>query len=130
MTRNLPRWACWTGAAVDGVMVFALLIPALGGWMFNRGEINPGADYRYIADVAGALMLGWTLLLAWAARRPDVRRPVLLLTIVALAGLLLAAIAGWRSGFLPSEALMRVAILQVGLMALFGFAARVAKSGS
>jgi len=40
----------------------------------------PEVPYRYAMGLAGSLMLGWTILLLWADRRPVERRGVLMIT--------------------------------------------------
>jgi len=40
----------------------------------------PEVPYRYAMGLAGSLMLGWTILLLWADRRPAERRGVLMIT--------------------------------------------------
>ncbi len=75
------RISYWVGAVVDGLWVIPMLSPQIGGALYGIKDFNPGGDYRYAMGVGAALMLGWTVLLLWADRKPVERRGVLLLTI-------------------------------------------------
>jgi peptidoglycan/LPS O-acetylase OafA/YrhL len=60
-------------------------------------EITP--VYLYVSRVAGALMLGWTVLLFWAQRRPVERADILMLTLFPVVTILAgAAVLVARSG--------------------------------
>src|SRR5208283_3709686 len=89
----LLRISYWSGAVLDGAMVIPMLLPRVGGALFGIQRINPGSDYRYAMMVGASLMLGWTVLLIWADRRPVERKGVLLITAVpVVAGLMLAGL--------------------------------------
>jgi hypothetical protein len=77
----LLRISYWTGAVLDGLWIIPMLFPGLGGMIFGIDNFNPGGEYRYAMGVGASLMLGWTLLLVWADRKPVERRGVLLLTV-------------------------------------------------
>jgi peptidoglycan/LPS O-acetylase OafA/YrhL len=79
----LIRFCYWLGAVLDGVVGFQLWSQLLASRQFDL-------DDQRLA----ALMLGWTLLLVWADRRPIERRGVLLLTVFLFAsGLFYSAFA-------------------------------------
>lgn len=115
----LPRAACLLGAVVDGLVLPPMLIPSLGARLFGLGSFFPGADYRYAMNIAASLMLGWTLLLLWAARRPIERSGVLALTAIVVACLTLAGIGAVLSGFVSLGNMVPVLVLQTGLSLLF-----------
>jgi len=75
------RISYWVGAILDGLWIFPMLFPGLGGMIFGIDNFNPGGEYRYAMGVGAALMLGWTVLLVWADRKLLERRGVLLLTV-------------------------------------------------
>jgi len=110
---------CIIGGAFDGLMMLPMLLPSLGGKLFGLREFSPGPDYRYAINVAASLMLGWTLLLFWAAWRPIERAAVLMLTAIVVACLMLAGSRAVLSGFIPLRKMLPVFALQVGLVALF-----------
>jgi hypothetical protein len=115
----LPRAVCLLGAVVDGLVLPPMLIPSLGASLFGLGGFFPGADYRYAMNIAASLMLGWTLLLLWAARRPIERNGVLALTAIVVACLTLAGVGAVLSGFVSLGNMLPVLVLQSGLSLLF-----------
>jgi len=66
-----------------------------------------------------SLMLGWTLLLVWAYRRPLERRFVAALTVVVIYGLVLTEVLAVRSGALEAWRMVPTWCLQAVLLALF-----------
>jgi hypothetical protein len=115
----LPRAACLIGAIFDGLVLLPMLIPGLAAKLFGIESFLPGADYHYAMNIAASLMLGWTLLLLWAAMRPMERRGVLGLTAIVVACLVLAGSGAVLSGFIPLANLLPVLVLQAGLSVLF-----------
>jgi hypothetical protein len=81
-SKNVFRLPYLIGVLVDSIAAVALLTPA-GSPI--RTLAYPGVDPSEVAFADGsrtafALMLGWTVLLAWGARQPIERRIVLLFT--------------------------------------------------
>ncbi len=106
------RISYWVGVVADGFATYRMLFP----------KIAQGAEYRYALGLGASLMLGWTLLLIWADRKPVARKGVLLLTIFpVISGLLLAEVYAVLSGVVPLGKMLPTGILLVGLIALFGF---------
>ena len=100
------------GAVADGLVGILLLIPD------RMGE----AEFRYPMGVAASLMFGWTFLLVWANRKPVERKGVLLLTIFpVITGLLIAGVAAVASGIFPFSKIIPSSLLEIGLIALFGY---------
>jgi hypothetical protein len=64
-------------------------------------------------------MLGWTLLLLWADRKPEERRGVLLLAIVVVLGLMGSGLFAMSTGFMPNATGMPVLVFQGLLILLF-----------
>jgi hypothetical protein len=71
--------------------------------------------------MGAALMLGWTVLLLWADRKPLERRGILPITVLpVVAGLMInEGYAVFGSGFLSLPAVAPIWILQSALSALF-----------
>ena len=94
---NKIRWlriSYWTGAIVDAYAAFR--------WMFP--EMFPGSSsdmgYNLGMKWGVALMLGWTLLLIWADRKPFERKDILLLTVCpVIVGLMITSVATFAAGF-------------------------------
>lgn len=118
----LLRIAYWAGAILDGIMVFPLLFPKIAGVIFKIADFNPGVETRYVMGVGASLMLGWTILLIWADRKPMERRAVILITACPVViGMMIANLYGVSSGFLKLENILPTLILQAVLLVLFLF---------
>ncbi len=104
------------GAVLDGAMAVVMLTPSLEAlfWDFEQPVLDPG--FRFAMTFGAALMIGWTALLAWAAVEPVERRSVALLTMLVVAGLMLAEILGMASGFLPALRVWMLVAFQVLLL--------------
>jgi hypothetical protein len=116
---SLARAACLIGGAFDGLTLAPMLAPGLGAKVFRIAEFAPGPDYRYAMNVAASLMLAWTLLLFWSARRPLERATVLLLTGILICCLMAAGAQAVRSGFIPLAGMLPTLVAQLGLAVLF-----------
>jgi hypothetical protein len=67
--------ACyWTGAVAVTVAALQMIIPGLS-------PLQKTANLPNSLYIAGSFVLGWSLLLIWAYRRPHERKGVLLLTL-------------------------------------------------
>jgi hypothetical protein len=106
------RISYWVGAVADGFATYRMLFP----------KIAHGVEYRYALGLAASLMLGWTILLIWADRKPMERKGVLLLTAFpVVSGLLLAELYAVFSGIVPLGKMLPTGIFLVGLITLFSF---------
>ena len=119
-TVTLLRASYWSGAITDAVAAIQMLSPTVFGAINDLPGFAPGADYRFAMGMGASLMIGWTVLLLWADRRPVERRGVLLITVVpVIVGLALNEAAAVRAGFLPLRTQAPIWLLQLGLAALF-----------
>lgn len=106
------RISYWTGAVADGFATYLMLFPNIAG----------DVEYRYALGLAASLMLGWTILLIWADRKPVARKGVLLLTAFpVVSGLLLAEIYAFFSKLVSFEKMLPSVIFLVALIILFSF---------
>lgn len=107
------RWlraSYWAGAIADIAMVILFLQPRF------MGE----DEYRYAMGAAAVMMLGWTLLLLWADRKPVARKGILLLTIIpVITGLLAVGIYSAMHGLKPFS--LTALVLGVTLITLMGY---------
>lgn len=120
MKRGWTKKMFIIGAVLDGLVAVVMLVPSLEAlvWGFDVPVLDP--SYRFAMSFGAALMIGWTALLVWAAAKPVERRAVAPLTMLVVAGIMLAEVLGMRSGFLPAEHVWAALIFQMAL--LFGFA--------
>ena len=125
------RWlrvSYWTGAIVDALAFLEMLFP--GALQAALGQSGPEITIELrLAQAFGApLMIGWTVLLLWADRKPMERRGVLAITICpVIVGLLIRGIVGTQSGvFVGSTAVTAIAV-PMALMILFSYSLLLAK---
>ncbi len=119
------RWlrvSYWAGAIADALAAAAMLVPELGGALYGRTDFVPTEDYRYAMGLGGSLMVGWTMLLLWADRKPVERRGVLLLTVFpVIVGLALAGVYAVTSNLVPIANMIPTWVVQAGLVLLMSF---------
>ena len=114
------RISYWLGAVLDGLMVIPMLCPRIGGIMFGIDNFNPGNDYKYAMMVSASLMLGWTVLLIWADRKPIERKGVIMITVIpVVVGLILAGTFAVYCGLIKIEKMIPTWIIQLTLLILF-----------
>ena len=117
------RWlriSYWVGAVADAGAAAVMLSQAILGNQSPLTHYTPEVPYRYAMGLGGSLMLGWTILLLWADRRPVDRRGVLLITSVVILGLVASDIAAVRAGFVPFTSMAPLLAFQGILIVLFG----------
>ena len=94
---NKIRWlriSYWAGAIVDAYAAFRWTFPEMFSGSSRDISYNLGMKWGV------ALMLGWTLLLIWADRKPLERKDILLLTVCpVIVGLMITSVATFTAGF-------------------------------
>lgn len=113
------RFSYWAGAVADALAAVAMLVPEVGAAVYGMDGFEPGAEYRYAMRLGGSLMMGWTLLLLWADRKPLERRGVLLITVVVIVGLASAGAYAVGAGLVARSMMVPTWVLQTGLSVLF-----------
>ncbi|MCK7581651.1 MAG: hypothetical protein MZV65_42555 [Chromatiales bacterium] len=89
------------GAAADGIAAIVILSQAILAQESPLTHYTPEVPYRYAMGLAGSLMLGWTVLLLWADRKPQERRGVLMIANLVIVGLIASGMYALHSGFRP-----------------------------
>ena len=121
----LLRTCYWFGAAFDAVTVFPMLLPSVAARVFGIDNFHPGVEYRYAMFLAASLMLGWTALLVWAAKKPVERTAVLALTVCPVVlGLAAAGVFAVWEGLIPAGRMLPTWTVQAALVAVFTYAYR------
>ncbi|MCD4739080.1 MAG: hypothetical protein K8R89_07470 [Anaerolineae bacterium] len=119
------RWlriSYWTGAILDGLAAVQMLVPAVFAATNKLPDFHPGADYKYAMGMGASLMLGWTVLLVWADRKPMERKGVLPITIFpVILGMVANEIWAVSSHFVALGVMVPSWIMQTVLIALFAF---------
>ena len=103
------RVSYWAGAIADALIAMLVLIPG------RMGE----AEFRYPMGLASTMIVGWTVLLIWADRKPAARKGVLLITVFpVITGLLLSGIYSVAVGLLPATQIIPGSAVGVILIVL------------
>lgn len=113
------RLSYWVGAIADALAAVAMFVPEVGAIVYQMEGFEPGADYRYAMRLGASLMLGWTLLLLWADRKPLERRGVLPITVLVIAGLASAGAYAVSAGLIALPMMVPTWVLQSILTLLF-----------
>jgi hypothetical protein len=102
----------WIGIVVDAAATVLLFSPTVANFALQPQPFEISAAYLYITRIAGALMLGWTVLLFWAQLKPIERADILLITLFPVVTLLaLAAILVAKSNQISFRNLLPMFIL-------------------
>ena len=81
----------WIGIVADALATVLLFSPAIANLALQPRTFEISANYLYVSRIAGALMLGWTVLLFWAQLKPIERVDILLITLFPVVTLLAVA---------------------------------------
>jgi predicted CoA-binding protein len=109
------------GAVADALAALAMLSPGVGAAIYGIEGFDPSDDYRYAMRLGASLMLGWTVLLLWADRKPFARRGVLLITVFVIAGLAWAGAYAVSTGLIAAPRMVPTWVLEGSLTVLFLF---------
>lgn len=115
------RISFWAGAIVDVIAALLMLFPALFVFMNRPADFEVNAAYRYAMGMGAPLMLGWTVLLLWADRKPIERKDVLPITLLVVIGEIVLQVWGIVNGFVPFFAMAPSFVMQTILIVLFLF---------
>jgi hypothetical protein len=119
----LLRFSCWLGVVLDALSAVPLLFPRVGEAMLGLSGLSFDPQFLYVARIGASLMLGWTVLLAWAAQEPVGRKGIFLLTLVPVVlGLFLASVALAASGFVAVGRLVPLWTVNALVSALYTYA--------
>ena len=113
------------GAVTDAVALLPMLLPSFATLLWG---LRDASDSYQLAMRSGAsLMLGWTLLLVWASRRPLERYVVALFTVLVVGGIVVSEIAGAAAGVVDAWRVVPTWCLQVILLVLFAWTSYVGR---
>jgi len=117
---TLLRISYWAGAVLDALTAIPLLFPSVGVALFGLAGYIPTPEFNYVSYIGASLMIGWTVLLVWADRKPLERKGILLITVFpVIIGLAVSGIYLLVSGIVIGSTIIPTFILQTCLTALF-----------
>ena len=79
--KRLPITSYWIGIIADAIATVLLFSPTAADFVLQPQPFDVSTIYLYVTRVAGALMLGWIVLLFWAQMRLIERSDILLITL-------------------------------------------------
>ena len=102
----------WIGIIADAVATVLLFSPTIANFALQPQPFEISAAYLYVSRIAGALMLGWTVLLFWAQLKPIERADILLITLFPVVTLLaVAAVLVAKSNQISFSSLLPMFVL-------------------
>lgn len=111
------RITFWWGIIADAFEVIRMMIPQL--FLATTGSpLTPDTGFRFGLLYGMPVMLGWTLVLFWADRKPLERRGVLLCLIPVILAYLVVEIVGIQMGVIAFANTLLPLIMQVILIVL------------
>ena len=113
------RIAYWAGIVTDAIVAVQMLFPRL--LLSTYGiELVPTPEFRFAMRYGAPLMIGWTVLLFWANRKPIERKDVLLITAYpVVVGYVAIVIYAVGAGFATLGQMVPALVMQAVLLALF-----------
>jgi len=104
----------WIGIVADAAATLLLFSPTLANAVLQPQTFEITPVYLYVSRVAGALMLGWTVLLFWAQLKPIERADILLITLFPVVSILTgAAVLVLQSHQISVSSMMPMFVLYV-----------------
>ncbi|MFX1389282.1 MAG: hypothetical protein ACFE9Z_04370 [Promethearchaeota archaeon] len=76
------RITYWWGAILDLLVFIDMLISVIFEFSISMPNVSTDISYKYQTGTGAFLMLGWTILLIWADRKPIERKDILLMTVI------------------------------------------------
>ncbi|MFX1566834.1 MAG: hypothetical protein ACFFCV_00545 [Promethearchaeota archaeon] len=76
------RFTYWYGAILDFLVFLDMILSVLFEFSISMPNVSTDISYKYQTGTGAFLMLGWTILLIWADRKPIERKDILLLTAI------------------------------------------------
>ena len=76
------RFVYWYGAIMDLLVFLDMIISIVFEFSVTIQDVGTDISYKYQTGTGAFLMLGWTILLIWADRKPIERKDILLLTAI------------------------------------------------
>ena len=111
----------WMGAVLDLLVGLNMAFPRLVGVDRVLSLFTPTPASRFAFGMGAPVMLGWTILLLWADRKPLERKGLLPITILVVLGEVANEIAAVAAGSIPASILVSTWMLQAVMCGVFLF---------
>lgn len=111
------RVTFWWGIVADAIETIRMTVPKL--FLASTGiNLAPDVGFRFGLLYGAPVMLGWTLLLFWADRRPLERKGVLLCLMPVVVAYMVVEIIGISMGLVTFAKMLPAFFLQTALVGL------------
>ena len=118
--RKLLKVSYWIGIIADALATILLFSPKIVNMVLQPQPFEISEIYLYVSRVAGALMLGWTVLLIWGVKKPVERADILMITLFPVVAILaIAAILVVKSNQIAFDKVLPMFILYVVIFSTF-----------
>ena len=126
------RWlrvSYWVAASVDALAFLEMLFPGALQALLDETSRELTMEYRLAQAFGAPLMIGWTVLLLWADRKPFERRGVLVITVFpVVSGLLIRGVVGAATGVFTGATAIAAITVPTLLIALLTYSLLVARA--
>ncbi len=113
--RIIIRITLWWGIIADLIETIRMVIPSL--FITTTGlNATYNNSFRFALLYGAPVMLGWTLLLFWAARKPIERKGIFVCLVPVIIGYFVVEMVGIRMGVLTLKNTLPTFILQTFLL--------------
>jgi hypothetical protein len=117
---KLLKTSYWIGIIADALATILLFSPKIANIVLQPQPFEISEVYLYVSRIAGALMLGWTVLLIWGVKKPIERAGILIITLFPVVTVLaIAAILFVKSNQIAFDKVLPMFILYVVLFATY-----------
>ena len=116
---------CW-GIIADAVSAILMLFPGLFLRVMDF-DLEPGRNFAFGLYYGVPLMIGWTILLIWAGRKPLERKGILLLTLPVILGYMVIETYAISTRLTSLGSGLPLLAMQTGLFTIIVFSCRQAR---
>jgi hypothetical protein len=114
-----PKLAYMLGSITDFVVFLMIVFPQFASAFWGIEGLTE--QYYFAMGLGAPVMLGWSLLLLWAYKKPVERRTIAPLTILAIIGIAITSIIMVTRGLFTFTGMLPSFIIQAILLVIFSY---------
>lgn len=117
LNKKIIRITLWWGIIADLIETIRMVIPSL--FIATTGiNASYNDSFRFALLYGAPVMLGWTVLLFWADRKPIERKGIFICLVPVVIGYIIVEIVGIQIGVLSLQNTLLTLILQTILLVM------------